>query len=74
MEIGHNVIVVHIREIPKDGVGWAIAKLYPRKEPLTYEEFERLRDEWECVLSEEDGLSIIEVYKRREGENGNESC
>ncbi|GEM_PF-4399259 len=66
VEIAHNIIVVHIKEIPKDGMAWAISKIYPRKEPLTYAELERLREEWKCVLSEEDGLNVIEVYKRKE--------
>ncbi len=69
MEIAHNIIVVRIREIPKDGVDWEIFKIYPRKERLSYKELERLRDEWKCVLSEEDSLNTIEVYKRPENKD-----
>jgi len=65
-ELFHNIIVIRIKEIPKDGVGWEIYKIYPRKEVLTEEELEKLREEWDCILSEEDGFNVIEVY-RREG-------
>jgi len=64
-ELFHNIIVIRIKEIPKDGVGWEIHKIYPREEELTEEELEELREEWDCILSEEDGFNVIEVYRRK---------
>lgn len=67
MDLNRNVVVIRIREVPKDGLDLEIAMLYPREEALTDGELEELRQskEWKCVLSEEDGLDVIEVYRRK---------